>query len=152
MQCQVSTYHGPECERLADFDFVFEDEDTHFAGDEGVEVKMLANRIPPMATTTITTAVMQAMNLPRFFVGGGILLLLHRGVCRVGYDLIVVHDLLLSSADLFMVSFRSVNQLSNKLNGPVAMAKGCRFGTLLQRGRLAAGLDLKTEPVKTNSV
>lgn len=124
MPYHVSTYHGPECELLVDFDFVFEDEDTHFAGDEGVEVKMSANRIPPMATTAITTAAMQTMSLPRFFVGGGILLLLHRDVCRVGCNLIVVHNLLLSSADLSMVSLPSVNQLSNKLNGPVAMARG----------------------------
>ena len=126
MPYHVSTYHGPECELLVDFDFVFEDEDTHFAGDEGVEVKMLASRIPPMATTAITTAVMQTMNLPRFFVGGGILLLLHRGACRVGCDLVVVvHNLLLSNADFSIVSFHSVNQLSNKLSGGIERMGAC---------------------------
>lgn len=63
MPYHVSTYHGPECELLVDFDFVFEDEDAHFAGDEGVEVRMSANRIPPMAAAAITTAVMQTISL-----------------------------------------------------------------------------------------
>ena len=47
-----------------------------------------------------------------------ILLLLYRGDCRVGRDLVVVvHNLFLSNADLSMVSSRFANQLSNKLDG-----------------------------------
>ena len=55
----------------------------------------------------------------------GILLLLCRGVCRVGCDLVVVHNLLLSNADLSMVSSRFANQLSNKLDGALGWLDAC---------------------------